>query len=151
MSKKIFICGKIYDLATQTTKQLETKIQKRIDKMLENETESGERLVALRLNIDETTNEITLTFHRNNLFAKVGKNPELINDSDAQLIMGLDGKFIPPVMWDYTEPFAFNRYHVPLYEFVPAYVGSASQLGASELKGLQIESTKTELTLKIKI
>ncbi len=155
MNKKIFICGRIYDLATAS--KIEERIQKRVDKITI-DPDSGnpnQRLVTFSMEVTALANnteaDIEFTFARNNMFAREGINPDFINDSDAMLIMGMDGKFQPPVMWEMVEPFAFGRYHIPIFEFVPAYTESAKALGASEIKGIQIESTKTELKLKIRV
>lgn len=157
MSSKIFICGRTYDLATNDTETIEKRIQKRVDRITcDPDSENpNQRFVEFSMQVaplpDCSALNIELTFIRNNPFAKEGVNPELINDADAKLIMGMDGHFKPAVMWNLVEPFAFGRYHVPLSEFVHAYVNSAEAKGVSEITGLQIESTKTELKLKIKV
>lgn len=151
MSKKIFICGKVYDLTVQNQATIEQKIQKRVDAICNDPDNADERLVSFHLDVDWVTLDIKFVFQRNNLFAKEGTNPEFINDSDGQLLMGMDGRFKPPVMWDLVEPFAPSRYHIPLSEFVYAYVESAQKLGAADIIGLQIESSKTELKLKIRV
>ncbi len=155
MNKKIFICGKVYELTTTNTAVTAKKIQKRVDLICNDPENPDQRLVEFSMQVTPMPNnadlDIEFTFTRNNMFAKDGVNPELINDSDAMLIMGMDGKFQPPVMWDSVERFAFGRYHVPIFEFVPAYTGTAQVKGASEIKGLQIESSKTELKFKIRV
>ncbi len=157
MSKKLFICGKVYELTTNNTAATAKKIQKRVDRIIcdPDSEHPNQRLINFSLQVtpiaESTDYDIEFTFLRNNLFAKEGVNPELINDCDGQLLMGMDGRFKPPVMWDSVQPFAFSRYHIPLSEFVYAYAESAKALGASEIVGLQIESSKTELKLKIRV
>lgn len=156
MTKKIFICGKIYEINTDNCGTIHEKLQNHICRLCNDPDNPNENLINLRLDFAKLSGnndcDITFIFSRINMFAKSGVNPELINDSDGQLLIGLlDGTFKPPVMWDLVKPFASSRYHIPLSEFVYAYVESAKALGASEIIGLQIESSKTELKLKIRV
>ncbi len=154
MNKRIFICGKVYELTATNTAATAKKIQKRVDKICNDPDTPDQRLVNFSLQVTQLPNneqDIEFIFARNNMLAKVGSNPELINDSDAMLMMGIDGKFKPAVMWNLVEQFAFGRYHVPIFEFIPAYAETAQALNAADIIGMQIDSTKTELKLKIRI
>ncbi len=156
MSKKIFICGKTYEITANNCVATCKAIQKHINKICNDpENYPNEDLLTLDIEFTEMHNtgefDIIFTFKRINLFAKNGINPELINDSDGMLIMGMDGKFNPPVKWELVEPFAYGRYHIPISEFAPAYAGTAEAMGASKIKGLQIESSQDEFKLRIRI
>ncbi|MFI3259333.1 MAG: hypothetical protein R3Y16_04475 [Rikenellaceae bacterium] len=155
MTKKIFICGKVYEINTQNCGIIHERLQNHIYRLCNDPDNPNENLVNLRLYFAKLSGnndcDITFVFSRINMFAKSGVNPEFINDSDGQLLMGMDGRFKPPVMWELVKPFASSRYHIPLSEFAYAYVESAKVLGASEIIGLQIESNRTELKLKINI
>ncbi|MFI3317339.1 MAG: hypothetical protein SNF93_07205 [Rikenellaceae bacterium] len=155
MSKKIFICGRVYDLSAHKPTTIEKRIQKRIDKITCDPDEQTGRLINFSMKVtpiaESPDYDVEFTFARNNLFAKEGVNPDFLNDSDGQFMMGMDGRFRPPVMWNMVQPFTPGRYDIPLSEFVYAYAKSAKALEASEIIGLQIESSKKELKLKIRV
>ncbi len=156
MNKKIFICGKVYELTAGNQTAIEKKIQKQVDKMtIDPDGYSSERIITFKMNVNSLANntdaDIEFIFERNNFFAHYGINPELINDSDAMIAMGMNGKFRPAVMWQFVEYFAPSRYNIPLLEFVPAYAGTADKLGASKVMGMEINSTESEFKLKIRV
>ncbi len=156
MSKKIFICGKVYEINAESCVAVCKKIQKHINNICDDPDTGNENLVTLCVDYTEPAKddepvEITFKFKRNNLFAKNGVNPELINDSDGELIMGMGGNYTPPVMWEYVKPIVTHRYHIPHDEFVYAYSESVKEVGATELKGLRIESSRTEFSMSILI
>ncbi|MFR9533073.1 MAG: hypothetical protein SNG20_07325 [Rikenellaceae bacterium] len=156
MKKTIFICGKIYEISANNCVATCKAIQKHINKICNDpDNDHNEDLVTLDIEFTEMRDtgefDITFTFKRINLFASNGVNPRLVNDSDGQLIMGMDGKFAPPVKWEFVEPFAYGRYNIPIFEFAPAYAGTAEAMGASEIKGMQVESSRDEFKLRIRV
>ncbi len=156
MKKKILICGNNYEISANNCVAVAKSIQKHIDKICNDPNNPNERLVDLSLDLLEKSNgeelDITFTFDRNNLFAKNGTNPDFINDSDGMLIMGMGGHYSPPLLWEYVQPIgSTNRYNIPISEFVYAYAESVKESGATELKGIRIESSKTKFVLEISI
>ncbi|MFI3331859.1 MAG: hypothetical protein SNH07_00485 [Rikenellaceae bacterium] len=156
MTKKIYICGKVYEIDAVSCVAVCKKIQKHIDRICNDPDNGNVNFVTLSLDYTEPAKdgepvEITFTFKRNNLFAKNGVNPELINDSDGQLIMGMGRNYTPPVLWEYVKPFGINRYHIPLEEFAYAYEESVKEVGATEIQGMRIESSKSEFSMSIVI
>ncbi len=154
MDKKIFICGKTYELTAQNHAATAKKIQRRVDRMC-SDPDTGKRLVTFSMQVtpvpESDEHDIDFIFGRNNFCAIVGSNPESINDSDAMLIMGMDGRFQPPMKWQSAQYFAPMRYHVKLLDFMYAYAGTATALKATSVIGMQVDSTKTELRLKIRV
>ncbi len=147
MNPKVFICGKIYNLATTTIKQIESYVQRRIDNALETEY-SSERLVTFSLITDPDFKKVELHFKRGNWLGVYGHNPDFVNDSDAKLVCGLlDGSFKLPIMWQLIEPIAPGRYNLPLFELVSCYSDSSDYLGADKLKGMSIDSSEDEFVL----
>lgn len=147
---KIFVCGKVYDMSALSVDKIEKRVQNRINRALESEF-CDEQLVTFSLKTDKKNRKIDYHFRRINLFAKYGHNPDFVNDSDAQLVCGLfNGSFKLPVMWQFVDYFAPGRYYVSLLEFVDSFASSAFDLGADQIEGMAVDSTKDEFILRLK-
>ncbi len=149
MKQKIFIAGKVYDLSQEPVEKITKKLQKKIDRMTENEFEPG-RNVHVSIQQGEAENIIEIHIKRNNILGNGGTNPETICDIDGLLVMGSYGtSFRPPVMWELVEPLGLGRYMIPLAEFIYAYSETAQKLGGDEVKAMNIESTDRMFIMRI--
>ena len=140
MKKKIFLTGKVYDLATISAQDIKTDVQNRLD------THHGEGYYIFRISTDG--NEVIINFFRgyNDWCHPENKTNIFCADMDLITGRGIDG-FEVPSMWP-TAPFGYP-FCTGIDEFVACYKESAKKLGASRMKDIMITHSKNNLNVRL--
>ena len=150
MEKKIYVHNKVYDLNTISTEKIMSEVQKKINTIWE-DPETSEVHVSFDLTIDEEAEKVIMHYKRANIFARQGTDAEYINDIDALLMAGLRNRYTGlPVMWTQVKAFGpslHGRYDVEMEDFKYAYTESALKRGASKIKDIHVECTRTDISL----
>lgn len=138
--KKIYVAGKVYDLATMSTKDIMPDVQNRLDAHYGNDY--------LKFYMSVWKNEVTITFLRryNEWYHPEETNNIFCADMDLITGRGIDG-FEVPCMWP-MPPFGYP-FSTGIEEFITCYKESAKELGASKMKNIKIEHSESHLNVKL--
>ena len=140
MKKKIFLTGKVYDLASTSTQDIQTDVQNRLD------AHHGEGYYIFRISADG--NEVIINFWRsyNEWYHPKETNNIFCADMDLITGRGIEG-FAVPYMWP-TVPFGYP-FSTGIDDFIPCYKKSARELGASRMKDIQISHNEHNLNVRL--
>ena len=140
MKKKIFLTGKVYDLASTSTQDIQTDVQNRLD------AHHGEGYYIFRISADG--NEVIINFWRsyNEWYHPKETNNIFCADMDLITGRGIEG-FAVPYMWP-TVPFGYP-FSTGIDDFIPCYKKSAKELGASRMKDIQISHNEHNLNVRL--
>ena len=140
MKKKIFLTGKVYDLATISTQDIQTDVQNRLD------AHHGEGYYIFRISADG--NEVIINFWRsyNEWYHPEETNNIFCADMDLITGRGIEG-FAVPYMWPIV-PFGYP-FSTGIDDFIPCYKKSAKELGASRMKDIQISHNEHNLNVRL--
>ena len=140
MKKKIFLTGKVYDLASTSTQDIQTDVQNRLD------AHYGKGCCIFRISTDG--NEMIINFFRsyNDWYHPENKTNIFCADMDLITGRGIDG-FIVPYMWS-TAPFGYP-FSTGIDDFITCYKKSAKKLGASRMKDVMITHSKDNLNVRL--
>ena len=140
MKKKIFLTGKVYDLASTSTQDIQTDVQNRLD------AHYGEGYYIFRISADG--NEVIINFFRsyNEWYHPEETNNIFCADMDLITGRGIEG-FAVPYMWP-TVPFGYP-FSTGIDDFIPCYKKSAKELGASRMKDIQISHNEHNLNVRL--
>ncbi len=141
MKKKIFLTGKVYDLATISTQDIQTDVQNRLD------AHYGKGCCIFSINVWKEEKEVTINFWRN-YKGSYNTDDKSIFCADMDLITGrgIEG-FAVPYMWP-TVPFGYP-FSTGIDDFIPCYKKSAKKLGASRMKDIMITHSKNNLNVRL--
>ena len=128
MKKKIFVMGKVYDLAKQEICEIENEVQKDLDKF-----SAGGIRFKIDITSEKTLELIFTRQYRDGEIDWLNYDSKTIYCTDARIITGhgFDG-FRVPVYWGGV-PYGYP-FFMPKEEFVSCYKKSAIKLGGSRLK-----------------
>ena len=142
MKKKVFLVGKLYDLATISTQNIQTDVQSRLD------AHYGSGCIIFKINVWKQSKEVTINFWRNYNEWYHPEETDNIFCADMDLITGrgIDG-FEVPCMWP-TAPFGYP-FSTGIDEFVACYKESAKELGASRMKDIHIGHCEKNLNVRL--
>lgn len=142
MKKKVFLVGKVYDLATISTQNIQTDVQSRLD------AHYGSGCIIFKINVWKQSKEVTINFWRNYNEWYHPENKTNIFCADMDLITGrgING-FQVPCMWP-TAPFGYP-FSTGIDEFITCYKESAKELGASRMKDIMIEHSEKNLNVRL--
>lgn len=142
MKKKVFLVGKVYDLATISTQNIQTDVQSRLD------AHYGSGCIIFKINVWKQSKEVTINFWRNYNEWYHPENKTNIFCADMDLITGrgING-FQVPCMWP-TAPFGYP-FSTGIDEFITCYKESAKELGASRMKDIMITHDKDNLNVRL--
>lgn len=142
MKKKVFLVGKVYDLATISTQNIQTDVQSRLD------AHYGSGCIIFKINVWKQSKEVTINFWRNYNEWYHSENKTNIFCADMDLITGrgING-FQVPCMWP-TAPFGYP-FSTGIDEFITCYKESAKELGASRMKDIAITHDKDNLNVRL--
>ena len=142
MKKKVFLVGKVYDLATISTQNIQTDVQSRLD------AHYGSGCIIFKINVWKQSKEVTINFWRNYNEWYHPENKTNIFCADMDLITGrgING-FQVPCMWP-TSPFGYP-FSTGIDEFITCYKESAKELGASRMKDIMITHNKDSLNVRL--
>ena len=142
MKKKVFLVGKVYDLATISTQNIQTDVQSRLD------AHYGSNYIIFKINVWKQSKEVTINFWRNYNEWYHSENKTNIFCADMDLITGrgING-FQVPCMWP-TAPFGYP-FSTGIDEFITCYKESAKELGASRMKDIAITHDKDNLNVRL--
>ena len=142
MKKKVFLVGKVYDLATISTQNIQTDVQSRLD------AHYGSGCIIFKINVWKQSKEVTINFWRNYNEWYHPEETDNIFCADMDLITGrgIDG-FEVPCMWP-TAPFGYP-FSTGIDEFVACYKESAKELGASRMKDIHIGHCEKNLNVRL--
>ena len=142
MKKKVFLVGKVYDLATISTQNIQTDVQSRLD------AHYGSGCIIFKINVWKQSKEVTINFWRNYNEWYHPENKTNIFCADMDLITGrgING-FQVPCMWP-TAPFGYP-FSTGIDEFITCYKESAKELGASRMKDIAITHDKDNLNVRL--
>ena len=142
MKKKVFLVGKVYDLATISTQNIQTDVQSRLD------AHYGSGCIIFKINVWKQSKEVTINFWRNYNDWYHPENKTNIFCADMDLITGrgING-FQVPCMWP-TAPFGYP-FSTGIDEFITCYKESAKELGASRMKDIMITHDKDNLNVRL--
>ena len=142
MKKKIFLTGKVYDLASTSTQDIQTDIQNRLD------AHYGSGCIIFTINVWKQSKEVTINFLRNYNEWYHPENKTNIFCADMDLITGrgIEG-FAVPYMWP-TAPFGYP-FSTGIDDFITCYKKSAKELGASRMKEIQISHNEHNLNVRL--
>ena len=140
MKKKIFLTGKVYDLATISAQDIKTDVQNRLD------AHHGEGCCIFRISADG--NEAIINFFRsyNDWYHPENKTNIFCADMDLITGRGIQG-FVVPYMWA-TAPFGYP-FSTGIDDFITCYKKSAKKLGASRMKDIMITHSKNNLNVRL--
>lgn len=142
MKKKIFLVGKVYDLAKVTALEIIGDVQSRLD------THYGKDKIVFNLCVCEKEKEVTINFRRS---YKEWYHPEETTNifcADMDLITGRGvDDFEVPCMWP-TAPLGYP-FSTGIDEFITCYKNSAKAIGASRMKDIMIEHNKDVLNMRL--
>ena len=140
MKKNIFLTGKVYDLATISTQDIQTDVQNRLD------AHYGKGCCIFRISADG--NEVIINFWRsyNEWYHPEETNNIFCTDMDLLSGRGIEG-FEVPCMWP-TVPFGYP-FSTGIDDFIPCYKKSAKELGASRMKDIQISHNEHNLNVRL--
>ena len=140
MKKKIFLTGKVYDLASTSTQDIQTDVQNRLD------AHYGKGCCIFRISTDG--NEVIINFFRgyNDCYHSEHKTNIFCADMDLLTGRGIEG-FAVPYMWP-TAPFGYP-FSTGIDDFIPCYKKSAKKLGASRMKDIMISHNKISLNVRL--
>ena len=140
MKKKIFLTGKVYDLASTSTQDIQTDVQNRLD------AHYGKGCCIFRISADG--NEVIINFFRsyNDYYHPEHKTNIFCADMDLLTGRGIEG-FAVPYMWP-TAPFGYP-FSTGIDDFIPCYKKSAKKLGASRMKDVMITHSKNNLNVRL--
>ena len=141
MKKKVFLAGKLYDLATISTQNIQTDVQSRLD------AHYGSGCIIFKINVWKQSKEVTINFWRN-YKDSYNTDSKSIFCADMDLITGrgING-FQVPCMWP-TVPFGY-LFSLELDDFITCYKKSAKKLGASRMKDIMITHDKDNLNVRL--
>ena len=142
MKKKVFLVGKVYDLATISTQNIQTDVQSRLD------AHYGSGCIIFKINVWKQSKEVAINFRRSYNDWYKGENDKTIFCADADLLTGrgVDG-FKVPDMWP-TAPFGYP-FSTGIEDFVACYKNSAKELGASRIKDIHIGHCEKNLNVRL--
>ena len=142
MKKKVFLVGKVYDLATISTQNIQTDVQSRLD------AHYGSGCIIFKINVWKQSKEVTINFWRNYNEWYHPENKTNIFCADMDLITGrgING-FQVPCMWPIA-PFGYP-FSTGIDEFITCYKESAKELGASRMKDIMITHSKDNLNVRL--
>ena len=134
MKKKIFVMGKVYDLAKQKISEIENEIQTDLDKF-----SSGGIGFKINITSEKTLDLIFTRQYRDGEIDWLNYDSKTIYCTDAKIITGhgFDG-FRVPVYWGGV-PYGY-LFFMPKEEFIECYKKSAIKLGGSRLKFAEINT-----------
>ena len=140
MKKKIFLTGKVYDLASTSTQDIQTDVQNRLD------AHYGKVSCIFRISADG--NEVIINFWRsyNDWYHPENKTNIFCADMDLITGRGIEG-FAVPYMWP-TAPFGYP-FSTGIDDFILCYKKSAKRLGASRMKNIIITHSKDNLNVRL--
>ena len=140
MKKKIFLTGKVYDLASTSTQDIQTDVQNRLD------AHYGKGCCIFRISADG--NEVIINFFRsyNDYYHPEHKTNIFCADMDLLTGRGIEG-FAVPYMWP-TVPLGCP-FSTGIDDFIPCYKKSAKKLGASRMKDIMISHNKISLNVRL--
>ena len=140
MKKKIFLTGKVYDLASTSTQDIQTDVQNRLD------AHYGKGCCIFRISTDG--NEMIINFFRsyNDWYHPENKTNIFCADMDLITGRGIEG-FAVPYMWP-TAPFGYP-FSTGINDFITCYKKSAKKLGASRMKDIMITHSKNNLNVRL--
>ena len=142
MKKKVFLVGKLYDLATISAQDIQTDVQNRLD------AHYGSGCIIFKINVWKQSKEVAINFRRSYNDWYKGENDKTIFCADADLLTGrgVDG-FKVPDMWP-TAPFGYP-FNTGIEDFVACYKNSAKELGASRIKDIHIGHCEKNLNVRL--
>ena len=142
MKKKVFLVGKLYDLATISAQDIQTDVQNRLD------AHYGSGCIIFKINVWKQSKEVAINFRRSYNDWYKGENDKTIFCADADLLTGrgVDG-FKVPDMWP-TAPFGYP-FSTGIEDFVACYKNSAKELGASRIKDIHIGHCEKNLNVRL--
>ena len=137
MKKKIFVMGKVYDLAKQEISEIENEIQVDLDKFF-----SG------GIRFEKTLELIFTRQYRDGEIDWLNYDSKTIYCTDAKIITGhgFDG-FRVPVYWGGV-PYGYP-FFMPKEEFISCYKKSAIKLGGSRLKFAEVNAMPDKIILAL--
>ena len=140
MNKTIYVAGKVYDLTTMSSQEIQDDVQSKLDNHL------GKDHVIFRISVCE--NEVIINFWRsyNECYHPEERNNIFCPDMDLITGRGIDG-FTVPCIWP-TAPFGY-LFSTGIQDFIPCYKKSAKVLGASRMKDIQIRHSENNLNLRL--
>ena len=141
MKKKVFLVGKVYDLATISTQNIQTDVQSRLD------AHYGSGCIIFKINVCKQSKEVTINFWRS-YKDNYNTDDKLIFCADADLLTGrgIEG-FKVPDMWPIA-PYGY-AFSLGLDDFVTCYKNSAKVLGASRMKNIMITHSEDNLNVRL--
>ena len=141
MKKKVFLVGKVYDLAIISTQDIQTDVQSRLD------AHYGSGCIIFKINVWKQSKEVTINFWRN-YKDSYNTDSKSIFCADMDLITGrgIEG-FAVPCMWPIA-PFGY-LFSTGIDEFITCYKESAKELGASRMKDIMITHDKDNLNVRL--
>ena len=142
MKKKIFLVGKVYDLAKVSVKEIKNDVQSRLD------THYRKGCFLFTLNVDKQAKEVIINFWRSykECYHPEERNNIFCIDMDLITGRGIDG-FAVPCMWP-TAPFGYY-FSTNIDDFILCYKKSAKVLGASRVKDIMIEHSENNLNVRL--
>lgn len=141
MIKKIFIVGKVYDMATMTANEIEMQVQQDLDSFV------GADKVKFCIGV--TDKRVTLIFQRYTDYAPKDLKQGLMKDADAYMITGEGyNGFSMPVRFPIV-PFGYSPYLMEQSEFKRAYKESAEIL-ADKINWMKIEVKPYSVVIRLK-
>ena len=142
MKKKVFLVGKLYDLATISAQDIQTDVQSRLD------AHYGIGCCVFSINVWKQSKEVAINFRRSYNDWYKGENDKTIFCADADLLTGrgVDG-FKVPDMWP-TAPFGYP-FNLEIDDFITCYKNSAKELGASRINDIHIGHCEKNLNVRL--
>ena len=140
MNKTIYVAGKVYNLATMSSQEIQDDVQSRLDNHL------GKDHVIFRISVCK--NEVIINFWRSYKEYYHPEERDNIFCIDMDLITGrgIEG-FQVPYMWP-TVPFGYP-FSTGINYFITCYKKSARELGASRMKDIMITHDKDNLNVRL--
>ena len=143
MKKKIFVMGKVYDLAKQEISEIENEIQVDLDKF-----SAGGVKFLLR---EVSGKTLELTFFRKYREGEIdwlNYDPKMIYNIDANIITGHSfNGFRIPDYWGGV-PFGYT-FFMSKREFIGCYKNSAVLLGADQVKRVKITAQPEKIVMRL--
>ena len=142
MKKKVFLVGKLYDLATISAQDIQTDVQNRLD------AHYGSGCIIFKINVWKQSKEVAINFRRsyNDWYHPENKTNIFCADMDLITGRGIEG-FAVPCMWPIA-PFGYP-FSTGIDEFITCYKESAKELGASRMKDIMITHDKDNLNVRL--
>ena len=142
MKKKIFLVGKVYDLAKVSVKEIKDDVQSSLD------THYRKGCFLFTLNVDKQAKEVIINFWRSykECYHPEERNNIFCIDMDLITGRGIDG-FAVPCMWP-AAPFGYY-FSTNIDDFILCYKKSAKVLGASRVKDIMIEHSENNLNVRL--